>query len=416
MQIHNTSDRSLSFHFVIAGVVACSLSSDAFAQSGGLTLSEQGGPISGTAQAGQTAIARDASTTWLNPAGLTRLEGTQLLFGLQPFNIGLEFDPGPFTTTTGNDGGDAGDWYVGGSVYLAHQINDVVSVGFSVTAPYGLGIEYNDDWVGRYFVTETELLTFNLQPAVGFRLNDQWSLGLGLDVQYATFEQKLAVNRGPLTDGRVKIDGDNWELGATIGVLFEPAETTRFGLRYRSEMDHDLDGDTETFGTRRTSTGMTIPQSLTASAYHEINEKFAVLGDVGWTDWSAFDKTTISIDADVPIEVDIPRDWKDTWNIGLGVHYRPKDRWLVMAGLAYVSSAVDNEDRTPDIPVDRQYKFSVGVEHELTNAWTVGVNYTYVDFGDNKIDAELNPTTGRLQGDYKTAEAHMIGLYGSVKF
>lgn len=39
-----------------------------FAAAGGLTLPEQGGPISGTSQAGQAAVAQDASTAWLNPA------------------------------------------------------------------------------------------------------------------------------------------------------------------------------------------------------------------------------------------------------------------------------------------------------------------------------------------------------------
>ena len=36
--------------------------------------------------------------------------------------------------------------------------------------------------------------------------------------------------------------------------------------------------------------------SLTFSAYHDFNEQFALMADVGWTNWSAFDYNVISFD------------------------------------------------------------------------------------------------------------------------
>ena len=87
---------------VAASTIAFLWSSGAFAQAGGLTLQEQVGPISGTSLAGQAAVARDASTAWLNPAGLTRINETQLLAGAQVINLSVEFDPDSRTTTTGS--------------------------------------------------------------------------------------------------------------------------------------------------------------------------------------------------------------------------------------------------------------------------------------------------------------------------
>ncbi len=85
------------------------------AAAGGLTLPEQGGPISGTSQDGQAAVARDASTAWLNPAGLTRIGKTELLAGAQVLNLSLAFDPDARTTTTGSNGGDASGTFSSGS-------------------------------------------------------------------------------------------------------------------------------------------------------------------------------------------------------------------------------------------------------------------------------------------------------------
>jgi long-chain fatty acid transport protein len=45
-------------------------------QVGGIFLPEAGGPSNGTAQAGSAAVARDAETAYLNPAGMTRLDST----------------------------------------------------------------------------------------------------------------------------------------------------------------------------------------------------------------------------------------------------------------------------------------------------------------------------------------------------
>jgi long-chain fatty acid transport protein len=51
------------------------------ASAGGLWFYEQSTPDQGTAAAGRAAMARDASTAYGNPAGMARLDGTQVLIG-----------------------------------------------------------------------------------------------------------------------------------------------------------------------------------------------------------------------------------------------------------------------------------------------------------------------------------------------
>ena len=45
----------------------------------------------------------------------------------------------------------------------------------------------------------------------------------------------------------------------------------------------------------------------------------------------------------------VDRNYKDTWHVAFGAHYRVTDPWLLTAGLAYDSSMMDDEDRTPDL-------------------------------------------------------------------
>jgi len=407
------------FHLLVCFVAfsALTVTGKIFAQAGGLALPEDGGPINGTAQAGSAAVARDAQTAWLNPAGMTRLETPELLFTFQPFLLNFEFDIDPLTTTSGTDGGDQGRWLPSGAIYFAAPLwEGKAAVGFSLTSPAGLVLDPDSDWVGRYFMNRTALIALNLEPSFAFRFNEQWSIGAGIDVQYARFEQDISVNLpGPLPDAQATIDGDSWDVGFSVSLLWEPLDTTRVGIRYRSKMNHSLSGDLTAFGSTSVSTGLDIPQSVTLSAYHDFSPTFALMADVGWQEWSDFDETIISIDGLDGVQAELPRNFKDTWTFSLGAHIRPAERWLVMCGAGYTSSAVNDSNRTPDMPVDQQVRASVGLEYEINDSWRVGGNYTFLWMGDNNIDVSLNPSTGRVVGDYD-AFAHLFGFYASVRF
>ena len=380
-------------------------------QAGGIYLPEDGGPINGTAQAGSAAVARDAQTAWLNPAGMTRLDGPEVMASLMPFFVELQFNPSSQTTVSGTDGGNQGGWLAAGGVFVAVPVHERAALGLSVTSPAGLIIDPDDAWVGRSWTTESKLAVINIEPSVGVRLSDQWSLGAGVDVQYITFEQKLV---GPLLGTPLDIDGTNWGVGFSLSALWEPLETTRVGVRYRSQVDHDLSGDFTLFGgTAPVSTSFTLPMSVTVSAYHEFSHMVALLADVGWTDWSAFDRNVITFTGP-GAAVELPRNFQDTWTISLGSHIRPADKWLAMVGAGYTSSAVDDADRTPDLPVVQQVRASLGLEYQLAERWKVGGNYTFLWLGNNELD-QTRPLSGRIAGDYD-AHAHLIGLYGSATF
>ncbi|MEO1130104.1 MAG: outer membrane protein transport protein [Planctomycetota bacterium] len=384
----------------------------ALGQVGGLYLPENGGPASGTAMAGQAATARDAQTAWLNPAGMTRLENPEIMVSVMPFYLDLQFNPSSATTIPGSDGGQQGGWLPGAGLFLAAPVNDRVAFGFSVTAPAGLILDPDDSWAGRSYLTEATVAVLNFQPSFAFQATDELSFGVGVDVQYATLEMDFGLpgGGGGPAGGTASIDGDNWEVGASLGVLWEPSEKWRLGARYRTAMDHELGGDFTIVAGQQASTSFTMPQSLTFSLHHQVSEKFAVMADAGWTDWSAFKRTVINTEV-AGFEID--RNWRDVYNVGLGLHYRPADEWLVMAGFGFATSAVSDENRTPDLPTDRQFRLSVGLEYEVSDAIRVGGTFTYLNMGDNRIDQSRGP--GRLAGSYD-ADAYLIGLYAAFGF
>jgi long-chain fatty acid transport protein len=246
-------------------------------------------------------------------------------------------------------------------------------------------------------------------PSIAYRVNSWLSLGGGPQVMYADLEMKLKAPL-PSGNGEVTIDGNDIAFGFALGALFEVSERTRFGVTYQSEIEPEFDGDIEIdpIGIDvATDTEITLAQFVKVSGYHELNDKWALLGTVGWEDWSAFENINISAGTG---SRNIPRNWKDTWKFAAGVHYRPVDRWLLQLGFAYDTSPVDSEDRTPDMPMDRQIRYATGIQYKWSERLSTGAQFVYADYGKAKIDNPL------LQGDYKRNDIIFFAANANWKF
>jgi long-chain fatty acid transport protein len=381
------------------------------ALAGGLYLNEFGTPSMGVAGAGANAVASDASTSFHNAAGMTRIKGTELMGTAGLLNATVKFDPDSDTPIPGGDGGDAGGPapIVGG--FFVHSLSDKWKLGANLITISGAILDYDDDWTGRYLNTEVKLLTMTFYPSIAYRVNSWLSLGGGPQVMYADLEIK-AKAPPPNGIGEVKIDGDDFAYGFGLGALFEVSDRTRFGIAYQSEIELKFGGDVKFSGgavnaDAGVDTKIPLAQFIKVSGYHELNDRWALLGTVGWEDWSAFKEVNISTGRG---SQKIPRDWHDTWKFAAGVHFRPVDKWLLQLGFSYDSSPVDSDDRTPDMPIDRQIRYATGVQYKWSDRLSLGGEFVYADYGKAKIDNDL------LKGDYKRNDIFFFAMNANWKF
>ena len=107
------------------------------ALAGGLWTYEVGTDDVGLASAGYGARAQDASTVLTNPAGMTRLDGTQVMVGAQALYGDLSLSMNPVRagfSAGGDNGGNPIGWFPGGSFFISHSITPDFKIGFG-TAP-----------------------------------------------------------------------------------------------------------------------------------------------------------------------------------------------------------------------------------------------------------------------------------------
>jgi long-chain fatty acid transport protein len=403
----------LSAFVAVALIVTC----PGYARGAGLSLYETGAPDLGTAQAGQAALAADASTAGSNPAGMTLLDRTQLLVAAGAMLPTINFHPGAQTTTGGTGGGNAGVFFPLGGTFFVYKLSDRWRLGVAAGSNFGLAVDYGQHWAGRYYLTESSIITGQVNPSVAYRVNRWLSIGAGFSIVGARFFDKAKINNllPRVPDGGLSIESWSLSAGGNVGILIQPNENVRFGLTYISPVNFTFGFNPHTTGLgpgleaglrrsgaigAKANLDMTEPQQMMSSVLYQLTSRFALMGDLGWQNWSSFGQTTLGISAKNQRSVAVNLHFSDTWHTAIGGQYRLGERWLWSAGFAYDSSPVSYGNRTPSLPLDRQLRYGTGIQYVLNENITVGAANEMVDGGKAPYNVKRGPLAGRLQGGY----------------
>ena len=371
---------------------------------GGPALTEIGNLGVGRAGAGWSAVAEDASTAFMNPAGMSKLSGSQWLAGIQPIYINSDFSTTDGTTETGGGGGNAGGVIPSGSFFYVYdpEENARWKFGVSFASIVGLGLDYDDSWAGRYYADEISLLTAGLTFNGSYEVTDWLSVGTGVGPIVAQLKQSAFVNNvlDRLPDGKIELEDEALALSAYVGILVEPFEGTRLGVTYYAPSEFDFEdvaridgaGPLLTAALDRTGINgsnvdleLTVPQILMISGYHEFSDEVTIMGNFGFQDWSEFGELGVGIVSEDTRSFEIESDYRDTRHFAIGLDYEFDPDWAASLGFAYDTSAVSKANRTPAFVVDRQVRYSAGIRCDLTESTTLGVSYTLIDLGDAEV-------------------------------
>ena len=352
-----------------------------------------------------------------NPAGMSLFTNSQFQVGGQLIYGSVQFsqdgNTGPLLSGDPNGGNVIGA-LPAGSLFFTHALSDRFSVGLGALSYFGLAGQYDDGWVGRYYMQKEALLGFSLMPAVSFKATDWLAIGAGLNAMYGYMNAEVAVNTpGALfdtDDGQLKVKDEVWGFGANAGVLITPREGTRFGVTYLSPVKLDFE-DRPSFSNLGTlggaifdnppqlDLGMTVPQSVMLSAYHELNAKWALLANVGWQNWQQFGKVEVGVDSADPESLTHDLNYQDTWHGAIGAQYRASEKWLLSGGFAYDTSSVSDEERTVGLPVGEAYRFGLGAQWQVSQAVNLGAAYEFMWMGDMPV-TQQSVYRGNVSGSY----------------
>ena len=393
---------------------------------GGLILYEQGTRDVGLASAGWAARGQDAATLFRNPAAMGLFNQSQFLLGAQVLYGDFGFKPGSETTVEGNDGGNPVGALPGGGLFYLHNTSEKVKLGLGAFSYFGLAQQYNEGWVGRYYIQEATLIGLTIMPSISYRASEMVSIGVGLNAMYGVFDQKVAINNvGQQPDGQLALDNNTWGVGANVGILLELNPHTRIGVDYLSQVSLDFKGVPQFTGlgqvldsiltsrgllNSKLNVGIKVPHMVMASIYHEVDANLAVMGNIGWQNWKKFGLVDVTVSTDEPTSLTADLNFKDTWHLAAGAEWSVAEQWDLTAGFAYDSSPVENEDRPIAFPLGKTYRFAIGTVWDVSDPINLGVAYEMAFMGNLPVDQFRENRAGRVQGVFSNSAIHFFAF------
>jgi len=397
----------------------------------GFQLREQSAEGMGNAYAGSTAKAYDVSTVFYNPAGMTRLNGTQAGASAAWIMPSSQFDGSNHVGGGEVGGSDGGNHLQGTAVGAAYSMWEPASdwrLGLAITTPFGMRSDYKEDWVGRYFALSSRLTTINASPSIAYRVTPSLSVAAGLQAEWISAELTNAINFGALVpgsgDGLSRVSGTDFALGWTASALYEIDSATRVGLSYRSAVRHAIRGKAEFQGVPTVlagnvafanDTAITLPDTATIGIYHDLSPRWAVMSDLSWIRWSVFRTLRVGFDSGRPDAV-TPENWTDSWFVSVGANYKASERLTLHMGAAYDMSPVEDRFRTASIPDSDRIWLSGGISYATSFGGQFDLSYAHLFGRTASIDqTDPNGIGGHLTGQYRN-HVDLISLSYTMRF
>jgi len=394
-----------------AGLVAAS----------GFGVFQHGGRATGQVGA-FTARGSEPSALSYNPAAITQLPGLQLEAGLDFSNANNHYDTtsGTFTAKHIID--------FPPELYLTWKAKESpIALGFGIDSPFWTKVNWFPAlFPNRLLKRQFELTLFEAHPVVAWDLGEGWSVGGGLRYIYGNEVQGdnrlVSVHLGGLPTTTVEIerqadtnvDGLSWDAAVHYG---QP--TWGWGLVYRGDATVKGTGSLDytprdiavpgleplvraAFPSGHAQQSFDIPREVRTGFWTAPYPELRVELDVAWQSWSSLRDTRVTYNPDPVGEggtVVTPRDWKDTYNVRLGVEGNITEAFLIYGGISREPSPVPAHNLLPDFPRGDAMVYAAGASYDFPKI-SLDLGFSWHQHDNNKT-AIPEPGNPGVTGTYR---------------
>ncbi|MDO4763126.1 MAG: outer membrane protein transport protein [Flavobacteriaceae bacterium] len=377
---------------------------------GGFRVSLQG--VKQLAMAHTSAHAEDASVAFFNPAGMSFIPN-KLSVVAGGFGVLSKVTfQNPDTRESYSTENPLGTPFYAA---IAYKVVDEVSLGVSVTTPFGSTIQWPKGWAGNEIVDKMQLKSFFIQPAVSVKMADWVSVGVSYIYAKGSVSWDRTLNN---FGGTMNIkDNEAKGHGFGLGFYFKPNEKWDISVAYRSPVDMKAENGMLTFNTSpalfpivgldekgqdKFKGTLPLVEEYTIGATYKITPKWQVSADFNYTGWSKYDALTLDFEnakvgnqADRTILVS-PKNFKNTQTWRFGTQYQFSDFIAGRLGYYYDQSPYEDKDFIPETPSFNNNVITGGI----------GLNF-------NKIKVDISGGYAFMKS--RKSENDYLGFYGQAK-
>lgn len=413
----------------------------------------------------------DGSAIFFSPAGLAGLAGNRFSVGVTAIAA-----HGSFTDDFLNRRTDLDNPLIPvPNAFFTRQINEKVTAGIGVFAPYGLETRWPaEGFDGRFLGYNTRVRSIYVQPTIGYQVSPSLKIGIGVAYIHSTLKLRqradlstrvipaaLAVPAGlpaGTTFGMVGVatgtdfadatlDANGSGFAVNFGAILKVTDRLSVGGHWLTRKQIKYDGDA-TF--EQASTGLVLPvaigplpagtpvdavlapqfgsggalenglvstslmmppQGSLGFAYN-VSDKWTFMADYHYVVWGWFSEVNIDFANAATPDLALHPSNKDTHGFRFGTEYQYSPKIQLRGGYLYHTGASPAQFVTPLLPEGPRNEFTIGAGIELTSKLHADLGYQYIKQNDRR--GTVNLALGNT-GLYQFS-AHLFGIGAAYTF
>jgi long-chain fatty acid transport protein len=379
------------------------------------------------------ATADNPSAIYYNPAGLTQLEGHNVRLGV----YGISLEPS-YESPSGEDYENRDKLHAIPQFYYAYSMDQLpLSFGLGVYSPFGLSVEWPQDTGFRTVGTQGALQYFTINPVVAVEILPNLSLGAGLTVNHAEIDLRQGLLWPTQANDRFRFEGDGWDLGFNLGLLWKAHEKVRIGASFRSATTIDFEGHTEVRNevaipsppapfpvpafNQRTEASADFPFPMKAifgiSYRPTLDWNFEFNAD--YNGWDRVNTVTIrqatGLPPLIPQEIPLVLNWESSWYYEIGATRYLGDHWWVSAGYIFNENSLPDSTYSPLVADQDRHFFSVGAGYKGAR-YTFDVAYQFGYGPDRTVPGSAPSAAGQTADGRYGFISHAVAMSAGVHF
>ena len=349
-------------------------------------------------------LANDATAIYWNPAGIANVPGG--FAGLYVTDII------PMSTykmdMAGVDAKANTNHYVAPNFFGTYQLNDL-TLGLGVYVPAGLGVEWEGSELknltaGGTYEWMSKIGVVNISPAIAYRLSEQFSLGLALNIYYAMFDLKRPAEVAANIFSQYTEESTGTGFGVTVGGQYKFSEMFTAGATFRMKTTVKMSGTAKNpaFAALQLPAESEFdrevawPMWLAGGIAVKPSENLTITFDAQYSQWAKSSTEFVTEYANAGWKQATEASgankfvlkWKDATQIRLGLEYHASDALDLRAGYYYDPAPAPDETLNILFPSSTNHVATAGVGYQ-TGSLALEFSLEYL-FGAER-DIPLSP-------------------------
>lgn len=346
-----------------------------------------------------TAVVNDATAAYFNPAALTLLPNSQIIPLATFARFRTTFNGQSTSLATGftqSGSSNSATNYYSPTLYLGMPLNNKVTLGFAAVSNFA-NRDPEESSILRYVQASNIIQDYDFVPAIGFKINDYFAWGLGINFSFTNFHLQPIVGfpGSNIADSQGSNQSSGSGVGVNAGVLFRPRKSTLIGFDYRSVTTYNETGTSNLNNVTSNNYHfqMRTPARSILSISQMLNPLFGIITTLQYIQWDIIQNINVyNIVASngtttVITNGTIPQHLRNSWLFTFGGHYRFKPNWIIRAAGTYTQSP---QNGNYQLTTGNSYVVGTSLGYQLNKTITFDASYAHVFAQDAHINIQGN--------------------------